>query len=181
MVLQAASRAEHKFWVKNLVSLCVNAIYKGSTLTGSNSLMSIPCTCFILLTAILADEYNRILADRIPSGRNQRDNKDSQKDDIKRDQTDSLEMLRFSTQRADGEELGPPPSVSRSRKEKSEERSSDVRRSGSREREDHRITDQHFSRGGGGPSSSARISGHIAGNRPSYVSIALFFIIFTFI
>ncbi len=113
------------------------------------------------------------MADRISSGRNQRDKKDSAKDDVRRDRTDSLEMLRFSSQRVDGEELGPPPSVSRSRKEKSEDRLSEARRSGSREREDHRITDQHFARGGGGPSSSARISGHIAGNRPSQVRLLL--------
>jgi hypothetical protein len=34
LVLQAPTRAEHRFWVRNLVQLAINAVYKGSTLTG---------------------------------------------------------------------------------------------------------------------------------------------------
>jgi hypothetical protein len=35
LVLQAPTRAEHRFWVRNLVQLAINAVYKGSTLTGT--------------------------------------------------------------------------------------------------------------------------------------------------
>ena len=143
MVLQAASRAEHKFWVKNLVKLCANALYKGSTITGIIDVVYMQTE--MCNARFVAEEYSRL------RGGPNRDNKDS------------LENLKKSTTRSDREELGPPPSHNRQARAPTT-----LTRSNSRE--DHRL--ESYSRGAGGPTSSSRLSDHIAGSsRPSRVSL----------
>ncbi len=105
MILQATTRAEHRFWVLNLVKLCTCCQYRGSTISGTvyNNIILLyyawslkRSNVFILyFYGWIAKEYEEICSHR------------QRPSDAKDDDGD---MLKISVKRSDGAELLAPPS-----------------------------------------------------------------------